>query len=202
LGQPEGRTGNVIPGTDIRFSITTDGRVLVKKGEEPDREVLRSTKVNRFIAVANDLSVFGGVDAENRLWIQQKWDGEPKVISEGVERVLWGPISRRAVVQGPNGRSRLYDNRDGSWKDLGIVLQAEWSPDEEELMFVDGDGTQPGYLSLLSGKSLQQLCAMTRIGQVAKLAFSANQSRAFLLATLGGQMDVWMTPLPRGSAGK
>jgi uncharacterized protein (TIGR03790 family) len=203
LGRPEGQTGNVIPGTENQFSVTEDGRVLVKKDAGPFHEVLRATKANRFIAIANDFSLFGGVDGEKRLWVQPGLDGAPKSIAEGVERVRWGPISRRAVVQDAHGRSRIYDGRDGSWKDLGHILEAEWSPDEERLLFVDaGDGTEPGYLSLFSGGSVQRLCPMNRIGQVGKLAFSAEGTRAFLLATLAGQADVWMISLPPRSAAK
>ncbi len=62
LGLPEGRVGNLIPGTDIQFAITEDARVLIKNGGEPFREVLQVSKPVRFIAVANDLSLFGGVD--------------------------------------------------------------------------------------------------------------------------------------------
>jgi uncharacterized protein (TIGR03790 family) len=197
LGLPEGRIGNIIPGTEIQFSITEDARVLIKNSAEPFHEVLRAAKPIRFIAVANDLSLFGGVDAEKRLWVQKGMDGEPKVIADGVERVLWGPISHRAVVQDGTGRSRLYDGRDGSWKDLGFILESAWSPDEERLLFVDaGNATEPGYLSLMSGTSVERLCPMSRIGQVGKIAFSADQTKAYLLATLATQADVWMIPVP------
>jgi uncharacterized protein (TIGR03790 family) len=196
LGLPEGRTGNVIPGTGIQFAITADARVLIKKDTAPFQEVLRATKPTGFIAVANDLSLFGGVDGEKRLWVQKGLDGEPKVIAEGVERVLWGPVSHRAVVQDKTGRSRIYDGRDNSWKDLGFVLEAAWSADEERLLFVAGDGTSPGYLSLLSGGSIEPLCPMSRIGGVGKILFSADETKAYLLATLAGQADVWMMPLP------
>jgi WD40 repeat protein len=203
LGRPEGRTGNVITGTDAQFSVSEDGRVLIKNDAGPFHEVLRATKVNRFVAIANDLSLFGGVDSEKRLWVQPGLNGEAKVIAEGVERVRWGPISRRAVVQDANGRSRIYDGRDGSWKDLGFILEAEWSPDEERLLFVGaGEGREPGYLALFSGSSVQRLCPMDRIGQVGKLAWAADETKAFLLATVGSQADVWMIPLPPRSAGK
>ena len=125
--------------------------------------------------------------AEKRFWVQKGLDGAPKVIAEGVERVLWGPISRRAVVQDGTGRSRIYDGRDGSWKDLGFILESAWSPDEERLLFVDaGNATEPSYLSLLSGTSVERLCPMSRIGQVGKIVFSADQTKAYLLATLAG----------------
>jgi hypothetical protein len=153
--------------------------------------------------VANDLSLFGGVDGEKRLWVQKGLDGEPKVVAEGVERVLWGPISRRAVVQDTTGRSRLYDGRNGTWKDMGFILESAWSPDEERLLFVDaGSSSEPGYLSLLSGTSVERLCPMSRIGLVGKIVFAADQTKAYLLATLAFQADVWMIPLPPGTAGK
>jgi uncharacterized protein (TIGR03790 family) len=197
LGLPEGRIGNIIPGTEIQFAITEDARVLIKNGAEPFHEVLRAAKPIRFIAVANDLSLFGGVDTEKRLWVQKGMDGEPKVIAEGVERVQWGPISRRALVQDGTGRSRIYDGRDGSWKDLGFILESAWSPDEERLLFVDaGNATEPGYLSLMSGTEVERLCPMSRIGQVGKIVFSADQTKAYLLATLAAQADVWMIPVP------
>jgi uncharacterized protein (TIGR03790 family) len=198
MGLPEGRTGNIIPGTETQYAITEDARVLIKNGAQPFHEVLRDVKPARFLAVANDLSLFGAVDGQKRLWVQKGLDGEPKVIAEGVELVLWGPISRRAVVQDGTGKSRLYDGRDGSWKDLGFIVEAAWSPDEEQLLFVDaGSSSEPGYLSLLTGTSIEHLCPMTRIGQVGKMVFSADQTKAYLLATLSQQADVWMIPLPQ-----
>jgi uncharacterized protein (TIGR03790 family) len=203
LGLPEGRVGNFIPGTDIQFAITEDARVLIKNGAEPFREVLKGSKPVRFVAVANDLSLFGGVDGEKRLWVQKGLDGQPKAIAEGVDQVLWGPISHRAVVQDATGRSRLYDGRDGTWKDLGFILESAWSPDEERLLFVAaGNSTEPGYLSLLTGTSIERLCPMSRIGQVGKIVFSADQTKAYLLATLAGQPDVWMIPVHARTTGK
>jgi len=197
LGRPPGLSGSIIPGTDVQFSTTAEGQVVIKKGAEPFREVLRGTKVNRFVAIADDLSLFGGVDSENRLWVQHGMDASPEVIANGVERVIWGPISRRAVVQDASHRARAYDGRDGTWRDLGIVAAAGWSPDEESLLFVDaGNETEPGSLSFLSGRTIQKLCPISRIGPVSKLTFSADQKRAFLLSGLAGQIDVWMMPLP------
>jgi uncharacterized protein (TIGR03790 family) len=203
LGLPEGRSGTVIPGTEIQFAVTEDNRVLIKNGAAPFREVLQASKPDKFIAVANDLSLFGGVDSQKRLWVQASLEGQPKVIAEGVDRVLWGPISRRAVVQDATGRSRLYDGRDGSWKDLGFILESAWSADEQRLLFVGAaTPTEPAYLSLLTGNSVEQLCPMSRIGQVGKIVFSADETKAYLLATLASQADVWMIPLPPRTAGK
>jgi hypothetical protein len=197
LGLPEGQVGNLIPGTQIQFAITDDARVVIKDGAGPIHEVLHAAKPSRFIAVANDLSLFGGLDNQKRFWVQKGLDGQPKVIAEGVERVLWGPVSRRVVVQDATGRSRAYDGRDGTWRDLGFILESAWSPDEESLLFVDaGTSTEPGYLSLLSGGSVERLCPMSRIGQVGKIVFSEDQTKAYLLATLAGQADVWMIALP------
>ncbi len=197
VGLPEGQVGNLIPGTEIQFAITDDARIVIKDGAGPTHEVLRAAKPNRFIAVANDLSLFGGLDDEKRLWVQKGLNGQPRVIAESVERVLWGPVSRCAVVQDATGRSRVYEGRDDTWKDLGFILESAWSLDEERLLFVDaGNSTEPGYLSLLSGGSVERLCPMSRIGQVGKIAFSEDQTKAYLLATLAGQADVWMIPLP------
>jgi uncharacterized protein (TIGR03790 family) len=201
LGLPEGRTGNFIPGTQIQFAITDDAKVLIKNGVEPFHEVLQGVKPARFLAVANDLSMFGAVDAQKKLWVQKGLNGAPRAIAEGVERVLWGPISRRAVVQDGTGRSKLYDGRDDSWRDLGFVLESAWSPDEERLLFVDaGSPTEPGYLSLMSGTLVERLCPMSRIGEVGKILFSADQTKAYLLATLAAQPDVWMIPIPARTA--
>lgn len=203
MGLPEGRSGNIIPGTEVQYAITEDARVLIKNGIQPFHEVLRDVKPARFVAVANDLSQFGALDAQKRLWVQKGLDGAPKVIAEGVERVLWGPVSRRAVVQDGTGKSKLYDGRDDSWKDLGFILEAAWSPDEERLLFVAaGSSSEPGYLSLLTGTSVERLCPMSRVGQVGKMVFSADQTKAYLLATLSQQADVWVMPLPGRAPGK
>jgi len=198
LGRPISKAGNVIPGTEFQFYLSETGHVMVKKGSaEPYHEVLPGANVKQFIAVANDLSLFGGVDAEKKLWVQRGLDGKPEMIAAGVANVLWGPISRRAVVWDANHSARVYDGRDGSWKDLGAVAEAQWSDDEESLLFVEArPGTDSNFLSLLSGKLVEQLCPMGRIGQIQKMIFSEDNRRAFLLASLGGGMDAWMMPLP------
>ena len=184
-------SGNVIPGTDIQFLASADGRVGVQRGSQPLQEVLQGTKATRFSAIANDLSLFGGVDVEKRLWVQHGLDAKPEVVASGVEAVLWGPISRRAVVLEANNRSRVYDGRDGSWIDLGRISGAQWSPDEEQLLFVE-----EGYLSLLVERRIEKVCDLTRIGPVGRAVISAGGDKAFLLAGIGGGLDVWMIALP------
>ncbi len=184
-------SGNVVPGTDIQFLASADGRVGVQKASQPLQEVLQGTNVTRFRAIANDLTLFGGVDGEKRLWVQHGLDEKPEVVASGVETVLWGPISRRAVVVEANNRSRVYDGRDGSWIDLGRISGAQWSPDEERLLFVE-----EGYLSLLVEHRMEKLCDLTRIGPVGSAVISTGGDKAFLLAGIGGGLDVWMIALP------
>ena len=196
LGRPAGKVGNVIPGTDIQFSTNDAGQVLVKNGDKPVQEVLIGSKVTRQIAIANDLSLFGGVDAENRLWVQAGLDAKPEVIATSVASVVWGPISRKALVVDADHHAQIYNGRDRSWKDLGIVEQAQWSEDEESLLFIEGGPGSDNSLSLLTRQTVQKLCLIRRIGQVVKMAFSADYKKAFLLASLAGQLDAWMMPLP------
>jgi len=184
-------SGNVIPGTDIQYVTSPEGSVFVQNGSQPLQEVLEGTKVTRFGAIANDLSLFGGVDSEKRLWVQHGLDAKPEVIASGVEGILWGPISRRAVVVDANKRSRVYDGRDSSWIDLGTISGAKWSPDEEQLLFVEGE-----YLSLLVDGRIEKLCSLSRIGQVGKVVISAGGDKAFILGGIGGGLDVWMMALP------
>lgn len=189
-------SGNVIPGTDIQYLVNANGQMGVQKGSQPVQEVLQGTKATRFAAIANDLSAFGGVDSEKRLWVQRGMDGKPEVVASGVEGVIWGPISRRAVVVGANNQSRVYDARDGSWIDLGIISAAQWGPDEEQLLFVEG-----GFLSILVGRRIEKLCDVNRIGALSRAVITGRGDKAFLLAGIGGGMDVWMMSLPpRGPA--
>lgn len=183
--------GNVIPGTDIQYLVSADGKVGVQRGSQSLQEVLQGTKATRFVAIANDLTLFGGVDSEKRLWVQRGFDAKPEAVASGVESVLWGPISRRAVVLEANNRSRAYDGRDGSWIDLGRVSGAHWSPDEQQLLFVE-----EGYLSLLVERRIEKLCSLTRIGPVGRVTISMGGDKAFLLAGIGGGLDVWMFALP------
>ena len=184
-------SGSVIPGTDIQYLASADGKVVVQRGSQPPQEVLQGTKATRFGAIANDLSLFGGVDGEKRLWVQHGLDAKPEVVASGVESVMWGPISRRAVVTEANSRSRVYDGRDGSWIDLGRVSGAQWSPDEERLLFAE-----EGYLSLLVEHRIEKLCDLTRIGPLGGAVITAGGDKAFLLAGIGGGLDVWMMALP------
>ena len=121
---PEGWSGTIIPRTNIQILVSKDGKLGIKRGSEPLYEVLSGSDVAQFIAVADDLSLFGGVDKQKRLWVQHGLEAKAEIIATGVERVLWGPVSRRALVEETGGKSRVYDGRDGSWIDLGSVSSA------------------------------------------------------------------------------
>jgi uncharacterized protein (TIGR03790 family) len=191
---PDGAVaGSVISGTDLQYLTSPDGKLGVQEGSRPFREVLSGTRATGFSAVADDLSLFGGVDSRKRLWIQHGLDGDPIISATGVQQVLWGPISHRALVQDENNRSRVYDGRDDSWVDLGSISAAQWSPDEERLVFVEPG---EGYLSILIGRRIERLSPMARIGRVAGIAIPNGGDKAFLLAGIGGGLDVWMVALP------
>jgi uncharacterized protein (TIGR03790 family) len=192
---PARRFATIIPGTDILLLSPEDGKFGFRKGDGPFREVLPGIKLAGASAAADDLSLFGAVDTEKRLWIQRGVDQPAEIVATGVERVLWSRISHRVVVEGPDRKSRVYDGRDLSWIDLGNVVAAAWSPDEERLLFVTSDGGS-GSLSLLAGHAITQICDMGRIGAVAKLAFSDKPDRAFLLAGMDGQLNVFEVALP------
>jgi len=173
-----------------------DGKFGFRNGDEPFREVLPGIKLAGAAAAANDLSLFGGVDTEKRLWVQRGADQPPEVLATGVERVLWGPISHRVLVEGPDHKSRVYNGRDRSWIDLGTVVTAAWSPDEERLLFVASDGGSSGSLSLLAGRTITQICDIAKVGAVAKMTFSDKSDRAFLLAGMDGQLNAFLVALP------
>jgi len=162
----------------------------------PFREVLPGVKLAGAAAAANDLSLFGGVDTEKRLWIQRGVDQRAEVVASGVERVLWGPVSHRVLVEGQDRKSKVYDGRDGTWIDLGVLVTAAWSPDEERLLFVAANASSGGTLMLLAGHAITQICDMGRIGAVAKMAFSGRPDSAFLLAGMEGQLNVFLVALP------
>jgi hypothetical protein len=193
---PAGRFATLIPGTDILLLSPEDGKFGFRRGDEPFREVLPGIKLAGAVAAANDLSLFGGVDTEKRLWVQHGLDQPAEVAATGVERALWGPISHRVLVEGPDRKSRIYDGRDRSWIDLGSVGTAVWSPDEERLMFVGSDGASGASLSLLAGRVITPICDIRKIGTVAKIAFSDKPDRAFLLAGMDGQLNVYLVALP------
>jgi len=199
-GCPNAVTGSVIPGTDILYVTTPEGKSCVKKGSETPREVMLGVNATRFGAVANDLSLFGGVDAEKRLWVQHGMDGKPEIAASNVEQVVWGPISRRAVVLDANRKARAYDGRDRSWIDLGILSGAQWSPDEERLLLLEAaDG---GYLSILIDHRIERLASMSRLGRVTGMVIAPAGDKAFLLAGITGGQDVWMIALPPKTPGK
>jgi hypothetical protein len=186
-------SGNVITGTDSQFWRGPDGKLVVKVGSEPFREVLEGTKATRFTAVANDLSAFGGVDDEKRLWVQRGFNAKPGIVAQDVERVIWGPLARRAVVQDAKNNTRVYDSRDGTWIDLGVVSGSTWSPDEERLLYVETSGAS---LSLLTNRRVERICTLSRLGALAGAAITADGERVFLLAGLEGALDIWELALP------
>jgi uncharacterized protein (TIGR03790 family) len=189
------RSGNILAGTEIQVMVMQDGKMGIRKPGEPFREILPGLKLTDS-AVASDLSLFGGVDSEKRLWVQHGFDRQPENLDSGVAGVLWGPISRRLAVREANNKTRVYDGRNRRWIDLGEVLQAQWSPDEERLLFIGRAGEGAGFLSILSGSRTESLCDMRRIGAVGGMAISGDGERAFLLAALSGQFNVWMIALP------
>ena len=188
--------GAVIPESEILYLTSADGKIVLGDGSKPFREILRGTRATNFSAVANDLSLFGGVDSKKRLWIQRGLDADPEILATGIERVIWGPISHRMLVIDQNGKSRVYDNRDRSWMDLGVVTAAQWSPDEERLLFVSQDSPSQTYLSVLMDGKIQKLCDFARIGRLEGMVITTSGEKAFLLAGLSGQLDVWMMALP------
>jgi uncharacterized protein (TIGR03790 family) len=191
--------GSVIPGTKILYLTSADGKIGFANGSEPFREVLRGTRAVRFGAIANDLSLFGGVDSRKRMWIQRGVDADAEILATGVEQVIWGPISRRALVLEEGGKSRVYDNRDRSWIDLGAVAVAHWSPDEERLLFVSREGASENYLSILINGKIEKLCDFARIGRLDAAFITNAGDKAFLLAGMGSQLNIWMTALPAPS---
>ncbi len=193
---PAGRFATVIPGTDILLLSPEEGKFGFRRGDGAFREVLPGIKLPGAVAAANDLSLFGGVDAEKRLWVQHGVSEPAEVVASGVERVLWGPISHRVLVEGADRKSRVYDGRDRSWIDLGLVAAAAWSPDEERLLFVGADGGSGGTLSLLAGRAITRICDMGKIGALSKMAFSDKPGGAFLLAGMNGQLNVFLVALP------
>ena len=199
---PNGWSGNVIPGTNVQILFNSSGKFAIKRGSEPLQEVLQGPQIVRDAVVADDLSLFAGIDAEKRLWVQHGLNESPAAVATGVERALWGPISRRVLIRDAGGLSRVYNGRDRSWIDLGTVLTAFWSPDEEQLVFLEAARRAgrlvPTTLALLDGREVLRLSSMEKIGQLAGAAFSADGERIFLLAGLAGGLDVWMVAVPTG----
>jgi hypothetical protein len=190
---------SVIPRSDVQVFGTQDGRLGVRRGAGPLREVLQGVKGIRSPAIANDLSLMGAMDAEKRLWIQHGLAGKPELTASGVEGLLWGPISRRALVADANRQGRVYDGRDRSWTELGRVGAAQWSPDEQRLLFIELSEQapfSPAYLTLLTGKRIERLCEFQKLGTVAGMAFSGAGDKAYLLASLTGAVNVWLVALP------
>jgi len=190
------RSGNVMRGTGVLMLTTADGKLGFKKGTEPFNEVLQGVKISGSAAIADDLTMFGAVDTEKRLWVQHGVDEKPEIVASGVEKALWGPISHRVLIEGTDKKSRVYDGRDRSWVDIGTVTAAVWSPDEERLLFLESAGPSERYLSVLSGRTVQRICSLDRIGNIAKIEISDKKDWAFLLAGLSSQANVWMLPLP------
>ena len=54
-----------MPGSSLQLLIDATGRFAVKNGSESLHEVLAGTNVTRDRAVANDLSMFGGLESKS-----------------------------------------------------------------------------------------------------------------------------------------
>ena len=57
-------------------------------------------------------------------------------------------------------------------------------------------GLLQSYLSILSNGKVERLCDFGRIGRLEGAFITTSGEKAFLLAGIGGQLDVWMTALP------
>jgi hypothetical protein len=200
LFQPEGwNLNNVIPETGIQLLTGNGGKFGLRNGGPEIHEILAGTGVVSDRSVADDLSQFGGLDVQKRLWVQQGLGNSPEIIAENVNKVLWGPISRRALVAGADGSFRVYDGRDRSWTTLPSLTAAQWSPDESRLLYTETEhqnSAVPRYLSLLTGRQTERLCDINRIGDIAGVALSNNGDTAFLLAGADAGMQVFMLALP------
>lgn len=200
--EPAGWTvNNIIPQTAIQLLIAKDGRFAVKNGGGEVQAILPGTGVTRDRAVADDLSQFAGLDDRKQLWVQHGLRGSPEVIAQDVNRLVWGPISRRVLVQGTDGALRVYDGRDRSWFPLPPLTVAQWSPDENRMLYIeaerrDGSLVQRS-LSLLTGRQTEQLCDLNRIGEIGGMTFASGGETAFLLAGPEAALQVWMMALPR-----
>jgi uncharacterized protein (TIGR03790 family) len=199
--EPDGWTVNsIIPETSVQLLAGKDGKFGIKVGSAEPREILAGTGVTRDRAVANDLSLFGGIDDKKQLWIQRGIDAAPTVIAKDVNRVAWGPISRRVLVEGSDGTFRVFDGRDNSWTPLPPVTSAEWSPDESRMIFVEAEkrdgGVVPQYLSLWDGRQTVRLVDGNRLGEVSGVAISKAGDMAFLLAGPDGARQILAIPLP------
>lgn len=192
------QAGIMIAGTDIVALRNAAGAWAVRQGAAQPRPVLEGTAVVRDVAIADDLSNFGGVDAQNRLWVQHGFDARPEVLAEHVGRVLWGPISRRAVVQSSTGEIRIYDSSTKTWSPLGTVAAGTWSGDEKRFLHVTMKASGPESLVLWDDGRLQNLCPMDRLGDMAAPALSNRGDLAFLLAGPDGGLQIWVLPLPTG----
>jgi hypothetical protein len=199
---PPGWTVNsIIPETDVQLLIGKNREFAIKNAGGQVQEILHGTGAISDFAVADDLSQFGGLDGRKQLWVQHGLQGSVEVISQDVSRVLWGPISRRVLVEGTDGAFRIYDGRDRSWMALPALTAAQWSPDENRMLYIEAerrDGALiPQYLSILTGRQIQHLCDLDRIGDLGGLAFSRSGEDAFLLAGADAGLQVWMIRLPR-----
>ena len=202
--EPAGWTvNNIIPETAIQFLIAKDGSFAVKDGSGEIQEILQGTGATRDRAVADDLSLFGGLDDRKRLWVQHGLRNTPEVIAQDVDKLIWGPISRRVLAAGTDGAFRIYDGRDRSWTPVPALMAAQWSPDENRMLFIEAerrDGNLiPQFLSLLTGRQTEHLCDWNRIGEIARFDFSHSAETAFLLAGGDGNLQIWMMALPRSA---
>jgi hypothetical protein len=200
--EPPGWTvASLIRETSTQVLTAKGGRLAIRNSGGEIREILAGAGVTSDVAIADDLSQFGGIDGKKRLWVQHGLQNTPEVIAQNVTRAIWGPISRRVMVEGADGTFRLYDGRDRSWTTIPALTAAHWSSDENRMLFIEAerrDGVLvPRSLSLLIGRRTERICDLGRIGEIAGLAFSQNGETAFLLAGADGGLRVWMLPLPR-----
>jgi hypothetical protein len=104
------------------------------------------------------------------------------------------------LIQETGGTLRVYDGRSRSWSPLPSMLMAQWSPDEERLLFIEAERQEknlvPRYLSLWDGRQTARLSDMTHLGEVAAVTFARGGDDAFILSGGNDALDVWMMAMP------
>ena len=93
--------------------------------------------------------------------------------------------------------------RDRTWTPLPPLVMAQWSSDENRILYVSAERENghllPRSISLLTGKQSEQICDINRVGEITLMALPDNGETAFLLAGPEAGLQIWMMALPRAA---
>jgi hypothetical protein len=144
---------------------------------------------------ADDLSLFAGLDAQKRLWLQHGAGEEPVVVGEAPEgRVYFGRLGRRVAWSDAGRKGRIHDGASRRTFETGPLLRGWWSGDERRFAFISSEASRQKLRSWTED-GLRDLFPVEGLGTITLGAFTRGGRSLVLMAGADVELDLWALDL-------